>query len=164
MEKLLIVGIDPGTTTAIACLDIHGSLVLSRSGRNMTRGEVVKMVNRTGKPFIVASDIFPPPKKVEKIAASFSAMLIHPEENPKRKKKVEKIKEMDIRKHPNKHEKDAMAAALYAYKRIRPEINKIEQELKRRRMKADLEHIVFRVLARRERISSVLEAISSAEL
>ncbi len=163
MDKPIIVGIDPGTTTAIVCLDIHGNVVFSHSSRNMSRADIIRVVSSAGKPFIIASDIHPPPKKVGKIASAFSAMLVYPEENPRRKEKGSRIKKADMKIRPRgSHQKDALSAALYAYKRIRPEINKIEQEMRSMGIKVPIEPVVERVVGRREKIKSAIMGLKHA--
>lgn len=69
----------------------------------------------------------PPPKHVEKIASSLPAILLYPY---KRLRKKEKRKLVRGFKVENKHEKDAIASAFFALKRIRPLINKIGQKFK----------------------------------
>ncbi|MBI4173519.1 MAG: DUF460 domain-containing protein [Candidatus Aenigmarchaeota archaeon] len=128
LQTPLIIGIDPGTTTGMAFLDLKGNLVLTRSGRNLSRSDVSKIIADAGRPLIIAVDINPVPKRVEKLAAAFSAKLMWPEESLQKADKNKLIEEYQLQ--ANRHEKDALSAAVYAYKRIRPVTNKIEQELR----------------------------------
>ena len=123
----MIVGIDPGTTTGMAFLDLKGRLILTKSGRNLSRSDVSKAIADTGRPVIIAVDINPVPKRVERLASAFAAKLMWPYASLKKQDKNRLIKEYQL--EANRHEKDALSAAVYAYKRIRPVTNKIEQEM-----------------------------------
>ena len=69
--RYLIVGIDPGTTTAVAAVDLDGNLLHLGSSRQMSMGDVVESLYRVGKPIIVASDVQEMPHSVEKIRGLF---------------------------------------------------------------------------------------------
>ncbi len=71
----IIVGIDPGTTTAIAVITLDGELRMLHSGRMMPMSEVIEMIAEQGRPLIIASDVFPTPNTVEKIRRAFNAVL-----------------------------------------------------------------------------------------
>ncbi|MBI4019966.1 MAG: DUF460 domain-containing protein, partial [Candidatus Aenigmarchaeota archaeon] len=88
MRSQLIVGIDPGTTTAVTLLDMQGRLVSIRSGRNLSKSAVAEMISSKGDPVIIASDTFPAPRAIEKLAAAFFARLVTPAENLKREDKA----------------------------------------------------------------------------
>lgn len=55
--RYLIVGIDPGTTTAFAALDLDGNLLHLQSSRQMNMGDVIEALYKVGKPLIIASDV-----------------------------------------------------------------------------------------------------------
>ena len=76
--RYLIVGIDPGTTTAIAALDLDGNLMHLESSREMNMSGVIEALYRVGKPLVVASDVQEMPYSVEKIRRAFSAVCLHP--------------------------------------------------------------------------------------
>lgn len=72
------------------------------------------------------------PAKVEKLASVFSARLVVPEENLSRRDKNLLARELDreIPHTTNRHERDALASAVYAYNAIRPTMKRVEQRLK----------------------------------
>ena len=139
----IIVGIDPGINTGIAIFGMDGNFVLVESMRNLRASDIRKFIMESGIPVIVASDVNPVPRSVEKIAKSFSSRLIFPEQTLTRKDKrrlagnfLKKHKENGagpttnilIRGavHPwkNRHERDAIAAAWHAWKRVRRTVEK----------------------------------------
>ncbi len=82
--RYLIVGLDPGTTTGIAAVDLDGNLVLLTSSRQMTMSEIVEEIYRAGKPLIVASDVQPMPYSVEKVRRAFNAIAYTPKQRNSR--------------------------------------------------------------------------------
>jgi len=79
--RYLIVGLDPGTTTGIAALDLDGNLVLLSSSRQMTMSDIVEELYRAGKPLIIASDVQQMPYSVEKIRRAFNAIPYTPKQS-----------------------------------------------------------------------------------
>lgn len=117
----LIIGVDPGITSAVAMMDFEGELVELDSGKNFPPREIILEVVEKGKPVIIATDKSKLPSKVEKIANSVGAEKFTPEEDLGKEKKKE------LGTGGNSHEKDASAAAKYAYKQLRPKIRKVEE-------------------------------------
>ncbi len=76
--KYLIVGIDPGTTTAIAALDLEGNLLHLSSSRQMSMSDVTEVLYKIGKPLIIASDVHEMPYSVEKVRRRSTALPIPP--------------------------------------------------------------------------------------
>src|SRR5512136_2140504 len=79
--KYLIVGIDPGTTTAVAALDLEGNLQYLGSSRQMTMSDVIEAIYKAGKPLIIASDVRDMPFSVEKIRRAFSGVAFSPRQD-----------------------------------------------------------------------------------
>ena len=128
----LILGIDPGSTIGYCVLDLDGKLVKLGSLRNCNLNKTVSRVNGLGKIVAVGTDVKPVPKFVEKFASNFGAKIIEPKDDLqlKYKQKVTKefLKDKKI-KAKNKHELDALAAALVAFKHYQPLFNKIDNHL-----------------------------------
>ena len=132
----IIVGIDPGITVGIAVFGIEGNFILVESRRNFRPAEIRKFIINAGKPVIIASDVNPVPRSVEKIAKSFSSRLIFPEQTLTRKDKRRLARNFTKKSFPdngnispwkNRHERDAIAAAWHAWKRIRRSIEKTKR-------------------------------------
>ncbi|ODS42610.1 MAG: hypothetical protein MSIBF_04705 [Candidatus Altiarchaeales archaeon IMC4] len=76
----LIIGIDPGTTTAIAALDFNGNLVFLSSSKEMGIKKTTEKIISLGTPSVIATDVCPAPSFVSKISAIFQAAPFIPQE------------------------------------------------------------------------------------
>ena len=138
--RYLIVGIDPGTTTAVAALDLDGNLLHLASSRQMNMGDVVESLYRVGKPLIIASDVQEMPYSVEKIRRAFSAVAYTPKQDVSVETKVDLTSSFQ---YSNDHERDALSAALDAYRQYR---HKFQNLLKRIPPGHDLDEVRARVI------------------
>jgi predicted RNase H-like nuclease (RuvC/YqgF family) len=138
--RYLIVGIDPGTTTAVAALDLDGNLLHCASSRQMNMGDVVESLCRVGKPLIIASDVQEMPYSVEKIRRAFSAVAYTPKQDVSVETKIELTAAFP---YGNDHERDALSAALDAYRQYR---HKFQNLLKRIPPGHDLDEVRARVI------------------
>ncbi len=132
--KPLIVGIDPGTTTGVAVFDLDGELILLKSGKNLSRADISKMISDAGNPILVSSDINPIPRAVERIATSFSARVIEPGETFSRKEKHETARDyMKLRGKVwrNRHERDALVSGIYAWKQVRQIVVRMDSRMRK---------------------------------
>jgi predicted RNase H-like nuclease (RuvC/YqgF family) len=123
--RYLIVGIDPGTTTAIAAIDLDGNLLYVNSSRQTSMADIVESLYRVGKPLIIASDVHDMPYSVEKIRRAFNAVAYTPKTDMSVESKIEITSTFS---HTNDHERDALSAALDAYRQVR---NKFQNVVKR---------------------------------
>ncbi|NYT00312.1 MAG: DUF460 domain-containing protein [Methanocellales archaeon] len=121
----LIVGIDPGTTTAVAILDIKGELVNLFSSRVVSISDVIEHIIEYGRPLIVASDVTPASNTVEKIKRAFNAVLFSPNESLPTNDKINLAKQF---RYSNEHERDALAAALWAFRDCKNKFTHIEKK------------------------------------
>ena len=138
--RYLIVGIDPGTTTAVAALDLDGNLLHLASSRQMNMGDVVESLCRVGKPLIIASDVQEMPYSVEKIRRAFSAVAYTPKQDVSVETKIELTAPFA---YGNDHERDALSAALDAYRQYR---HKFQNLMKRIPPGHDLDEVRARVI------------------
>lgn len=121
--KLLIVGIDPGTTLGYALLDTEGNILKLESCKHLSLNELISKVIKVGKPVVVGCDKKNVPSFVEKFSASVGARLILPKEDIPVK---EKLKLTAGSKTKDFHQIDALASAVYAFKSIRSLLKKIK--------------------------------------
>jgi hypothetical protein len=133
--RYLVVGIDPGTTTAIAALDLEGNLLHLESSRQMSMSGVIEALYRVGKPLVVASDVHEMPYSVEKIKRAFSGVAYSPRQDMSVETKMGLSAPY---RYQNDHERDALAAALDAYRTYR---NKFQNLVKRVPPGVDLEEV-----------------------
>lgn len=147
--RYLIVGIDPGTTTAVAALDLDGNLLHLVSSRQMAMSDVIESLYKVGKPLIIATDVQEMPYSVEKIRRAFSAIAFVPKQDVSVDTKVELTAPFE---YANDHERDALSAALDAYRQYR---HKFQNLIKRIPPGHDLDEVRARVI-RGQSLDSVL--------
>ncbi len=135
--RSIILGIDPGTTIGYAALDLEGNLIEVNSIKNAGLDKLIAIVAKLGKVVLVGTDVKKAPQFVNKFCAVMHVKLFVPEETMQfmQKKTATKdfIKEIGLRdklKLKNKHEMDALAGAVSAFKHFKPLFNRIDQYLK----------------------------------
>jgi hypothetical protein len=138
--RYLIVGIDPGTTIGVAALDLDGNLIHLASSRQMNMGDVIESLYRVGKPLIIASDVQEMPYSVEKIRRAFSAIAYTPKQDVSVETKLSLASPFP---YGNDHERDALSAALDAYRHYR---QKFQNLMKRIPPGHDLDEVRARVI------------------
>jgi predicted RNase H-like nuclease (RuvC/YqgF family) len=119
---MLIVGFDPGKTFGLALIDVEGKIRLVYSDKNKGIDFVIRKIIQFGKPLCIAYDKRIINKSVQEISRKLKIFIILPKEDLKRKKKKEMIREFFRDKKikiKNKHEFDALASAIFGYKKIR---------------------------------------------
>jgi len=121
----IIVGLDPGTTTGIAALNLQGELIDLISARAMSPSDAIEWIAARGKPLLVATDVFPAPGAVEKVKRSFNATLFSPGSDLPAEEKIALAKEFGYR---NDHERDALAAAASAFKKYKNKFLLVEKK------------------------------------
>jgi len=115
VNRLLIVGYDPGTTAALALIDTKGDIVFLKSKRELNKSEILDMITERGKALVIASDRYPLPKKVKKLASTLSCKYYYPIKSLSISEKSEIVSDFTERLS-NDHERDALASALKAFK------------------------------------------------
>jgi predicted RNase H-like nuclease (RuvC/YqgF family) len=108
----VLVGIDPGTTTAVAVVGLDGEVLDTLSTRTADTAAVIEWIVERGRPIVVAADVTPMPETVEKIRRSFDAAGWTPERDLPVDAKQHRTRQQA---YDNDHERDAMAAALSAF-------------------------------------------------
>ena len=122
----IIVGLDPGTTTGIAALNLSGELVDLISSRAMSSSDVIEWIAARGRSLVVATDVFPTPGSVEKVKRAFNAVLYSPGGDIPAEEKIALGKEFGYK---NDHERDALAAAISAFKKYRNKFLQVEKKV-----------------------------------
>ncbi|MBW6517067.1 MAG: DUF460 domain-containing protein [ANME-2 cluster archaeon] len=155
-RKVLIVGIDPGTTTGLGMLDLEGNLVKSHSGRGMSVSDIVEMIASYGKPMIIATDVRPIPGTVEKIRRSFNAIPGEPDESLSSEYKINLARPYG---YSNDHERDAIAASVHVFRRHK---NRFEEIRKKTPPGIDADDVIVRVM-KGDTIDSALAGLSGRD-
>jgi predicted RNase H-like nuclease (RuvC/YqgF family) len=153
----LIVGIDPGTTTAVAAVDLDGNMVHLSSGRERSMADVVEALYQVGKPLVVASDVSEIPFSVERIRRAFSAVPYTPREDRTGEEKMALTQGFS---YANLHERDALSAALDAYRSYR---NRFQPLLKRVPAGVDLNRVKAGII-RGQSMERILGELSPARV
>ncbi|WP_123534865.1 DUF460 domain-containing protein [Halosimplex salinum] len=108
----VVVGVDPGTTTAVAIVGLDGEVLDVLSTRTADSADVTEWIVERGRPVIVAADVTPMPETVEKLRRSFDAAGWTPSRDLPVDVKQHRTREEG---YDNDHERDAMAAAFGAF-------------------------------------------------
>jgi len=136
----VIDGIDPGTTTAAAVVSLDGRVLDRFSSRTADTAELTEWLIDRGRPLIVAADVTPMPQTVEKFRRSFDATGWEPPSDIPIDEKVHRTRDHE---YENDHERDAMAAALYAYDDHEDQFDRIAQKTPRQ---FDREEVIAHVV------------------
>ncbi|MFB6360059.1 MAG: DUF460 domain-containing protein, partial [Halobacteriales archaeon] len=107
----VVVGIDPGTTTAAAVCGLDGAVLDVTSTRTADHAAIVEWLIERGRPVVVAADVTPMPRAVEKVRRSFEAAGWTPGTDLPVDQKLHRTRDEG---YDNDHERDALAAALFA--------------------------------------------------
>ena len=156
-RKYIIAGVDPGTTTGLALLDLQGKLVKLHSSRGMSVPDIIEMITRSGRPLVIATDVKPIPGTVEKIRRSFKAIPGEPDESLTLEDKINLAKPYG---YNNDHERDALGAAANFYRHNK---NKFDQIKKRVPPGLDIDEAIARVM-KGETIDSAVASLSGRDL
>ena len=158
-RKALIVGYDPGITSAISILDMHGNLISLVSKRDARKGDVIKIISEFGRPVIISTDKNPLPRSVGKLARNLGVKPFYPEMSLSHAEKEELVRELEV-KTKNRHEADALAASIKAWKNYRELSIKVSNTLRQLNL-TDLFDAVLEKLLKKESYS-IHEAVNQA--
>lgn len=115
-------GIDPGTTLGFAILDLTGNILAVSSSKQMELSSLITEVTHYGKPVIVGCDKKNVPDFVQKWGTKTGSRIYAPDHDLTTQEKKEDAAHGSFE---NSHEMDALASAVYAYKRFKPTLEKI---------------------------------------
>ncbi|WP_049983559.1 DUF460 domain-containing protein [Halorubrum sp. BV1] len=150
----VIVGIDPGTTTAAAVVGLDGTVHALYSSRTADTADVTEWIIEQGRPIIVAADVVPMPETVEKFRRSFDAAGWRPTTDLPVDEKLHRTRKAS---YANDHERDALAAALYAYDDHADQFDRIAAKTPPR---LDREAVIAGVVAGDSSVEAVIADLS----
>jgi predicted RNase H-like nuclease (RuvC/YqgF family) len=153
----VVVGIDPGTTTAAAVVSLDGQVLDVYSTRTADTADVIEWLIERGRPVVVAADVTPMPETVEKFRRSFDAAGWTPNSDLPIDEKLHRTREAA---YENDHQRDALAAALFARDDHEDQIERISQKVP-----VDVERgeVISRVVAGEESVEAVLRDLDDDE-
>ncbi|MFB6284410.1 MAG: DUF460 domain-containing protein [Halobacteria archaeon] len=155
----VLVGIDPGTTTAAAVVDLDGNVLDATSTRTGDLGDVIEWIVENGRPVVVAADVTPMPDTVEKIKRSFDAYGWVPERDLKVNSKKRIVSEKEYVPKDD-HQRDALAAALTCYGDMEPQFSKVREKVPR---ELEFGMVLKKVLTEESTVESVLNDLIEDE-
>ncbi len=136
-------GLDPGMTVGLAILDLSGEILDVNSFKEASRADITRYIINYGKTVIVATDVHNHPKMVKKMASSLNSRIFSPYRDLAVSVKNELVDDyvypqdqrLPIRRSrlsnnlipQNAHERDALAAAIQAYKKYQKKLEQIER-------------------------------------
>ncbi|QLH76244.1 DUF460 domain-containing protein [Halosimplex rubrum] len=147
----VVVGVDPGTTTAVAIVGLDGEVLDVLSTRTADSADVTEWIVERGRPVIVAADVTPMPNTVEKLRRSFDAAGWTPDRDLPVDVKQHRTREEG---YDNDHERDAMAAAFGAFDARKDQFERIAAKVPPGQ---DVGPVVARVVAGEESVETVLD-------
>ena len=153
----VIVGVDPGTTTAVALVDLDGGVLDVWSTRTTDVAGVIEWIVERGRPIIVAADVTPIPDTVEKVRRSFDAAGWTPTTDLPVDEKLHRTRECG---YNNDHERDALAAALSAHDDHADQFDRIARKVPAR---IDRGEVTARVVADEVSVEAALAELTDEE-
>ncbi|MBV0924415.1 DUF460 domain-containing protein [Halomicroarcula limicola] len=153
----VVVGVDPGTTTAVAIVGLDGEVLDVYSSRTNDRADVIEWIIERGRPVVLAADVTPMPETVEKFRRSFDAAGWEPERDLPVDEKKHRTRE---ERYENDHERDAMAAALYAFDHHESQFDRVAEKVPPQH---EVGHVVDRVVAGEESVEAVLRDLEGED-
>ena len=160
MKQRVIVGIDPGTTTAWAILAIDGTVLQIGSSKEVGISNLISIIASFGKPIIVGCDKRKTPKLISEFGRKCGSRVISPRNDLLLSHKRDLTSGYEV---SNAHELDALASARYALKEVRPLITKIESFITRARSTLLINDILDSILSTDANIKDTVELFTLHE-
>ena len=161
----LIVGVDPGSTLGLALLDLHGRPVLLASYKEFDRTGIIGVVEKHGIPVLMATDVRNVPEAVRKLAAAFNVPVYSPSQDLSTLEKHEiaqsYVAEYGVR-IPDTHVRDALAAAVKAYRSLENKLSQAEAYLSRIGLELSREAIKAAIVRGKSIAEALEEQIETA--
>ena len=132
-KRLLVIGIDPGTTSAYAVFDINKNLIKKDYSKEHNISRIISEVMKLGKPLLVGSDKNPPSNFVAEFATKTGSELIWPDKDLLVEEKKGLSKDFV---YSNPHELDAISSALFVFKRLSALFTKLDIFVKENKIEA----------------------------
>ncbi|MFB6102607.1 MAG: DUF460 domain-containing protein [Haloplanus sp.] len=150
----VLVGIDPGTTTAAAVVGLDGEVLDVYSTRTADTAAVIEWLVERGRPVVVAADVEPMPETVEKFRRSFDAAGWEPDTDLPVDEKLHRTRDTT---YDNDHERDAFAAALFAFDAYEEQFERITRKVP---PQFDRGEVIDRVVTGEASVEAVLRDLS----
>ncbi len=140
----IIVGIDSGKTSAIACLSLDGRLMYMDHKTFAGIDWIVENIRKIGTPSVIATDKRNPNHVIRKVNAAFNSRLFCPSSDISLEDKRMLARSIGIK---DRHERDAYSAAIKAYHIYANKLKQAEHILRERRID-DFDSIKAKIIDR----------------
>jgi predicted RNase H-like nuclease (RuvC/YqgF family) len=121
----VVVGVDPGTTTAAAVVGLDGTVLDRVSTRTADTADLIEWIVDRGRPVVVAADVTPMPETVDQVRRSFDAAGWTPDRDLPVDEKQHRTREVG---YDDDHQRDAAAAALSAFDDHADQFDRVARE------------------------------------
>lgn len=159
-KPLLVIGIDPGTTTAYALLDVNGKVIELYSAKELSVDTVIAKITSVGIPVCVGCDKAKIPAFVERFAVQVSAKLFSPPEDIRIDEKRKLTKSVNFK---NNHEMDALASAIFAYNRVESLFRRVDKFLETKKKTELASKVKELVVKKGMSISGALDLLTAPD-
>jgi predicted RNase H-like nuclease (RuvC/YqgF family) len=143
-KRKLIVGVDPGTTCGLAVLNFNSKPLYIDSRKDLALGDVARIVMGFGEPVIVAADVTTVPDFVAGLAKSLDAVIFTPRsllDSGEKQCIAQKYAGEYGFKLKTPHERDALVAAIKAFKHYKNKFKRVEVEARRKGLSLSLDEV-----------------------
>ncbi len=162
-RKSVIFGVDPGITVGLAVIDLDGNLLEVFSARDFSLSAILNFATKYSDIAVIASDVTPAPKLVERIGASLDAVVFTPSHSLNVEEKLNLIDERFTRDvYSNAHERDAVAAAIKAHNSYRNKLLHLEKRLQEMGL-AHMRTKVRRLVLRGTSLDSAIQQLTEVK-
>lgn len=159
-RKHVIVGIDPGTETGVAILDLSLKNVILFSSRELDKVSIISKVYSIGTPVIISTDKNPAPDTAKKISSLLGISLYVPPQSltsEEKERLIEWLKKKGIEVNlKSPHERDALAAAIKFYKAFERKFIELERKIDELGLEVDVDELKL-FLIKGKTINDVIE-------
>ncbi len=160
LNKPIIVGIDPGTTSGYAILDTTGRTIKTRSAKELDIKTMLSEITQEGTAIAIGTDKRNCPSIIQKFAANTGARIILPIADMAVREKQELTKGKE---YGNDHERDALASAIKAYNDLQPLLEKIDRTLRLNEQTHLKEKVTKIVVSNNTSINRAIENLTKKE-
>ena len=126
MKPLAIIGLDPGTTSAYAILNLQGQILHTFAAKEMPLSKMIAQIFERCQPVLVATDKAKVPSFVDAFARKLGVVIISPDEDLKKEEKRAILSKFQL-PYNGGHEHDCLAVGYFAYQQCQTRLLKIKQ-------------------------------------
>lgn len=153
----IIIGLDPGTTSAFAALSVDFKVLMIKSRKDYPLNDIISDVSKIGIPIIVGTDKKDLPGMIKEFSQKTGAKIHLTRYDTKKDEKKVLVKKSGFNDLVNNaHEIDSLAAAIYAYNDYRSLFDKIEKFIQLKNKPELKDKLILKVILEEKSIKSAL--------